>query len=103
VPRDGDNTSIDAAYGGWRSRANYRFAVATGRDAIKLAPALAVSALDTDRRVIADVKIEILSGPYAGQTRDANSTGFAAFDFFPVGVPFTLRASKTGYQTVTQN
>jgi hypothetical protein len=103
VPRDSGNISIDAMYNGWRSRAYYRFGVTPGRDAIMLAPALEVIARESDGRGIGDVKIEILNGPYAGQMRDTTSSGFSAFEFFPMGVPFTIRASKTGYETVTEN
>jgi len=103
VPRDGGNISIDAAYGGWHSRAYYRFALAPGRDVIALAPALTVIPREPDSRTIGDVMIEILNGPYAGQTRTTLPSGYSAFEFYPVGVPFTVRLSKTGYQTVTQS
>jgi len=53
-------------------------------------------------RGIADVAIEILDGPYAGQIQETNDSGYFAFDFFPMGVPFTIRASKVGYDEITE-
>src|SRR5204862_1382441 len=103
VPRDGGNISIDATYNGQRSRALPRFAVAPGRDAIVLATALGGWARDRGTsRGIADVAIEILDGPYAGQIQETNDSGYFAFDFFPMGVPFTIRASKAGYDEITE-
>ena len=74
-----------------------------GRDAMALAPALSVIPREADSRGIGDVTIEILNGPYAGQMRTTMPSGYSAFDFYPVGLPFTIRLSKMGYATVTQS
>jgi hypothetical protein len=102
VPRDGGNISIYAMYNGWRFSAFYWFAVAPGHDAIVLARALRGAVLESDGRgPVLGAKVEILDGPYAGETRNTTNAGYS-FDFFPVGVPFTIQASKAGYETVTK-
>jgi hypothetical protein len=104
VPLDGGNISIDALYNGNRARALRRFNVAPDRDAIVVTLALGGFVQDpATGRAIPDVAIDMLDGPFAGQTRATDGSGHFAFDFFPMGMPFTIRASKPGYDTVTQH
>src|SRR5438093_2673820 len=100
VPRDGGNVAIEATYNQLRRKALYSFGMTPGRAVIVLAPQLWGSVVETLGRgpvAIVGATVEIVDGPYAGTT-STNTRGDYAFDFFPLGAPSTLRASKGGYQ-----
>jgi hypothetical protein len=91
-------------YSGLRARAFYGFGMAPGRAPIVLAPQLWGAVVEAVGGLgpIVGATVEILDGPYAGKT-STNTRGDYSFAFFPVGSPFTIQASKAGYETVTKN
>src|SRR5438105_5249428 len=81
-------------------RAGGTSTMAPGRDAIAVSPALWSNALESDgRTAIADVKIEILSGPYAGQATDTTRLYKCEATTLPASAARTTSVSTTNIQS----
>jgi hypothetical protein len=89
-------------YGHLRAAAFNEYAVAPLQAAVPLAYLSGfVRADGVDN--LADATVEIISGPDAGKRATSNSVGFYMVEFVPLGQPFTIRASKPGYTSDTQD
>lgn len=103
VPHAAGNIAVSASYNGTVNLARHAFAVAPDRAAIALAPSLLGHVLETDGVTgIVGATVELLDGPTAGRTVITRETGYFLYEFLPMDVPFTVRASKPGYETVTE-
>jgi hypothetical protein len=110
VPRGKGNIYIRVTYAGLQQSAGPSYAIDPAGTAIPLAPYLdgGVTEARTDSSIflgpgIPEALVEILDPPSeVGRTYLTDAVGFYRFKHLPLGVPITVRVSKTGYITSTK-
>jgi hypothetical protein len=89
------------SYGG--SSPNHTFAVGPSRTAVPLCPYISGTVTDENGTAIVGALVEILEGPDAGRSTTVSVLPTTYhFDHIRMGVAFTMRISKPGYETKLQ-